>query len=344
MISEELRFACRYPFSLEASNAVKALGYSIEDVSEEAFKNAASIVDSIAVQKPKKLGAPGDDEGARGFLTELVVAKVIIGASASDSLKRGYARLLAEHAYSWISVAQQREVFDLLLNTFNVDAEPAGLEEKSQGFSFKVRFNDYLRFPVLDARLRLVNQDLSKGFVCLTEADAKLFLKNAAYWSAYSDFEGKSFQGLPARFAEAGRKARELIASSASSYLNVKGLGVNPMAFPPCLKALYDQLSSGVLPSHYGNVALASFLLTIGMPKDAIVELYKKTPKFNARVVEYQLSYLAGETARGKKFSPPACAKLQAWGLCVDSHPNRLCDKVRHPVTYYKRNLAQLKA
>jgi DNA primase large subunit len=112
---------------------------------------------------------------------------------------------------------------------------------------------------------------------------------------------------------------------------------VKSQFFPPCIKTLYKAALSGHHLSHIGRFTLTAFLLNIGMPPHELIALLKNMSDFNNKMTEYQVSHIAGETGSRIKYLPPKCVTLKTHGVCTS--PDKNCETILHPLTYYKRIL-----
>jgi len=86
---------------------------------------------------------------------------------------------------------------------------------------------------------------------------------------------------------------------------------------------------------HTGRFAIVSFLHTIGLNADKIMELFSTAPDFDASKSEYQVRHITGEIS-GTEYSPPECSTMKSYGICYN--PDRLCQQewMTHPLKYYR--------
>jgi len=103
--------------------------------------------------------------------------------------------------------------------------------------------------------------------------------------------------------------------------------------FPPCIKELLQQSQSGEPMAHQPRFVLATFLININMPTDQIIELFRSTPNFNEKKTRYYIEYSSGKRGSGIQYTPPACAKMVFYGLCLEK--DALCQRIKHPLSYY---------
>jgi DNA primase large subunit len=110
---------------------------------------------------------------------------------------------------------------------------------------------------------------------------------------------------------------------------------VDPTLFPPCIEALLDRAAeAGELPEH-SRFALASFLATVGMPTQVVVDRLAGHPSLSEESAASLVDHVADAT--GGEYPPPSCATMVAYGDCVNQ--DALCDRIGHPLEYYRRRL-----
>jgi DNA primase large subunit len=111
---------------------------------------------------------------------------------------------------------------------------------------------------------------------------------------------------------------------------------VVPELFPPCMTYLLDQVQKGAHLEHHSRFAIASFLTSIGLSTDEIVDLFKVNPGFGEDVTRYQVDHIRGATSP-TQYSSPSCSTMQSYGDCVNM--DDLCETISHPMGYYEAKL-----
>ncbi len=108
-------------------------------------------------------------------------------------------------------------------------------------------------------------------------------------------------------------------------------------AFPPCIKKIYESITSGGHASHAERFTLTAFLLNVGLKPEDVAQIFRSVSDFDEEKTRYQIEHIAGVRGSGIKYTPPKCSILKTYGICVNQ--DELCNKIRHPLTYYKRAL-----
>jgi DNA primase large subunit len=80
---------------------------------------------------------------------------------------------------------------------------------------------------------------------------------------------------------------------------------------------------------------MTSFLLSIGMSVDEILNLFNISPDFGVEKTLYQIKHISGST--GSHYKPPACDTMRTYGNCIGK--DRLCEKIKHPLSYYEKRI-----
>lgn len=113
---------------------------------------------------------------------------------------------------------------------------------------------------------------------------------------------------------------------------------VQPGLFPPCMTELFATMERGENIPHHGRFAFASFMGTIGMTAEQVMDYLSATPNFDREKSRYQIEHITGE--RGvEAYTPPGCQSMQTNGICPLDKRDGLCAKIKHPLSYYRAKL-----
>lgn len=349
----------RYPF-LEAAR---------ETVATEAVDLATVVErDRAVVERARQRvitaiedGEVGD--GHRDTRTELLsypVARVLVSMIDERVLVRKYARAEAATAYERFTedMADTTELksvestglelvdllaeFDLEGAVREVSGVPAG-NTPGTGSGASVETDTEYRMDVgtyvplaedlWEDEWRLVNRPLTDGDVPLSE-DELLSLVREAIRTRID--EGLPFDVPDAIATELEDEAAEIRDVLADLDLTREIDTVVPELFPPCMKALLDDVQKGEHLPHHSRFAITSFLTSIGMTTDEIVELYRVNSSFGEEMTRYQTDHIRGDSSP-TEYSPPSCATMQSYGDCVNK--DDLCERIPHPMAYYEERI-----
>jgi len=215
---------------------------------------------------------------------------------------------------------------------------------KEGGYLF-IRFDDYLKTSVnmLDAYWKLVNRRLVNGYVELPRRDFSRLLAEA-YRVRILERAGQAEDvqvpsALKLVIEELDKEFRAALpkVDMDTTYVNE----YKPSAFPPCVSKLLEEAEQGKNLSHMARFTLATFLISIGKRPEELLNVFRKMPDFDEGKTLYHLRHIAGELGSRTRYTPPSCATLRTFGLCVAN--DSLCQKVKHPLTYYSKKLKLLK-
>ena len=331
----------RYPFLRSAKQAVEEAGVDLTAVVAEEDPVVERAV--VRVEGALMEGTVGEPHRrTRVELLSYPVARVLVSLVDEHILTRKYGRAEARAAHERFSDDVTRETelrssdierLDLsdLLREFDLT-----VHETPDGY--RVGVGDYLRYTAgrRGDEWRLVNRDLTAGEVPLSEDDLLALLQQAVYRRVADSLPLDVPEPIGTELAEEREQIREELADlDLTRDIDT----VVPELFPPCMKHLLDLVQKGEHLPHHSRFAIASFLTSIGMTTDEIVELFQMNPGFGEEMTRYQVDHIRGDTGP-TEYSTPACATMQSYGDCVNK--DDICEDVineSHPLNYYDHRL-----
>jgi len=191
---------------------------------------------------------------------------------------------------------------------------------------------DYVEIvsPLHDPRFKLVNRNVHHGFVEIKKEERYELLRERIRVILRRDLPYK----VPKSLCDMVTPVTEPIKKTYQEQMLQQFGTIEESAFPPCMQALVQALTTGTNLTHAGRFALTTFLHTIGMDVPAIAQLYARSPDFDAEKTMYQVEHITGRGGSGTEYTAPACAAMKTTGLCI--RPDTICEKVNHPLSYYK--------
>jgi DNA primase large subunit len=328
----------RYPFLQSARDAVEAADVDLASLvasNEAVVERARERVEWALTE-----GTVGDPHHrTRVELLSYPVARVIVSLVDEHVLTRKYARAEADTAYDrfteafaataeFKSTGGQRLTLDALLSEFGRASDVRAVGESE----YRVDVGAYLELAAdqWGDEWRLVNRVVADGEVRVDEDELLVLLKQAV--------RHRVEEGLPLSVPDV--IADELEGTVAAVRETLADLELTrdidtvvPDLFPPCMKYLLDQVQKGEHLQHHSRFAIASFLTSIGMSTDEIVELFQVNPGFGEEQTRYQVDHIRGDTSP-TAYSPPSCATMQSYGDCVNMDDR--CETISHPLAYYE--------
>lgn len=191
---------------------------------------------------------------------------------------------------------------------------------------------DYVEIisPLHDARFKLVNRNVHHGFIEIKKEERYELLRERIRVILRRDLPYKVPKSLCEQLAPVAEPIKKVYQEQMLQQFGT----IEESAFPPCMQALILALTAGTNLTHAGRFALTAFIHTIGMDVTGIAQLYARSPDFDAEKTMYQVDHITGRGGSGTEYTAPACAAMKTTGLCI--HPDAVCAKVNHPLSYYK--------
>jgi len=282
--------------------------------------------------------SPNDDIEIPSF----PIAVMMAAATADSFIKRRYALAEAKRVSNLLGNENKSNI-TYIANNFNWKIKPVKDPAVSLTYDFTLHYTDFLKNATVfhDKKWKLVNRRMLKGEVYLTKSEAARLLEE----DVRRYIEGKldiKVGSLPEAVMNRINRLKQLfIEKRGEIQLEELPKEVIVNAYPPCIKELYDTITSGRNVSHIGRFALTSFLINIGMTTKNVVNLFSSLSDFNERLTRYQVEHIAGERGSRTKYIPPRCDTLRTHGVCHSM--DDICRRVRHPLAYYRRKLRAIR-
>ena len=190
---------------------------------------------------------------------------------------------------------------------------------------------DYVEIsaPLHDSRFKLVNRAVGGGSVVIRPGERYELLRERIRVVLRRDLP---YRNVPKSLCEKVVPVTEQIKKRYQEQMLENFGTIEEDAFPPCIRALIAAVTAGANLTHPGRFSLVAFLHTVGMDNERIGELFARAPDFDPEKTMYQVGHITG--GGGTEYTAPACAAMRTTGLCV--HPDRICDGINHPLSYYR--------
>jgi DNA primase large subunit len=330
----------KYPFLKAAAEYMKIPDLKIQDLTDPSLemilKRAEERLEEAILYAIVSRNLPNEDVEIMSF----PVATMLAVATKDSFIKKRYALAEANQAYEDLKEEPEEKVLEFAKDfgwKFALSTTP------NIPYRFSLHFADYLRNTthLREKQWKLVNRILYNGNVYLSKEETARLLKEEVRKHIEKRLELKELPDFPPKIIGIAEKIKNLSAEKIGK-TETEGFPktIVQTAFPPCIKTLYDAISSGRHLSHVGRFTLTSFLVNIGMPPENIIELFKSFSDYSERMTRYQVEHIAGEKGSRTCYIPPKCDTLQTHGVCINS--DEICHKIRHPLSYYRRKIKKL--
>lgn len=325
----------KYPFLKETTEYVKRLDLKIEDLTNPEF---AKILERAEERVEEAILYALIERRLRNEEIEILsfpVAIMLAVATQNSFIKKRYALAEAKQTYEDLKQEPKERILAFAKNF----GWKLFLNENTEvPFEFTLSFIDYLKnvTHLRDKKWKLVNRLLSNGTVYLTRNETARLLSEEVRKHIEKLLEVKELPVFPQKIMDVAERIKKLsIERIGQAEMEGFPKAIVQTAFPPCINILYQSFTSGRHLSHIGRFTLTSFLINIGMPPEKVIELFKNFSDYNERMTRYQVEHIAGERGSRTLYIPPKCETLKTHGVCTN--PDEICQKIRHPLGYYRR-------
>ncbi|MDQ1252591.1 MAG: primase large subunit [Euryarchaeota archaeon] len=325
-----------YPFISEASTYVENLGISLDNLlNSRAYRTARirgieRVKEALEgeIQKPHMSG----EVQVLAELLSYPFARILVACIDDQLFTRRYALAEAKSAYTLI----KNENLAFLLEF----GEDFGISADLKDTNFSMHFTDYIRFSksFKDPAWKLTNRQFRAGKVRITREEYSRLLEEAVRERIEQSFPIPEIPEEVSRFcAPYTAEIKDQFEIQKKKFGATDFGAVEPELFPPCISHALANVQGGVNLAHSMRFAMTSFLLSVGMTVDEILNLFNISPDFSAEKTLYQIEHIAGAT--GNIYKPPSCDTMRTYGNCIGK--DRLCEKINHPLGYYERKIHQ---
>lgn len=334
----------KYPFTREAIEYIRELDVKVDELVSpeyvEIINRAEQRVEDALIDRIVKWETTSMHDVE---ILSFPMAILLVVAIGDDFLKRRYALAEAKRVDGLLQREEDGKLVGIAESSFNwrVKRIPKKI---NQPYDYSLNFVDYLKNApgFHDDKWKLVNRTMVNGEVFLKKDELARLISEEVRKYVQKTVENNPKTQLPPLFVQRLERINQVLAQrKESTRLEELPKTAIIAAYPPCIKRLYDSLLAGQHISHVGRFTLTSFLLNLGMNPEELLKLYTSISDFSERLTRYQVEHIAGKKGSGTKYTPPSCDTLKTHGLCLG--PDDLCPKIKHPLSYYRRKIRQMK-
>ena len=322
-ISEEVRWAAKYPFDSRSRELLEMIAWDINEYAKEdlrflldrAYERASNALD----HKYETLWENDYQEVVTFYLSLLIIRGV-----ENDYVYRVFSDTEAKRAYDLLRDDEDENVVNIAKNL--------GFHVNVNGKQFKLRYLEFIKISreLSAIHWKLYNFRVESGKVYLNKRGLARLCSQKIKDVIYNMI--KNIPSVPVFILVYSNRIRE------EKKRLFREMEVNDFSdmkeesFPPCIKCLLNEIGRGL--SHPGRFTLVTFLHRIGYSLDEIVNVFRCVPDFNERMTRYQVKHILGMKGSHIEYSVPSCKKIKSYGFCF---PDENCRYIRHPLQYLVR-------
>jgi DNA primase large subunit len=326
----------KYPFLPEAANYIKQLLLDITELSKPEYRELLGNAEKQIVNCITKNSLEGTTNKYEIEIPTFPITIMLIAAIGDSFLKKRYALLEAKKISQFLQEEKPEKIM-YIASFFKWRIKQLKNQPFHSVYEFKLHFADYLKNSTIfhEKKWKLINRHMKGGEVFLPKADVTRLLEEEIRKYIEKKLEAE-IPTLPNEVKEYIERLRTLL-KSRKRKLQQEELPrtVLTEAFPPCMKTLYEMVLRGQHLSHIERFALTTFLINVGMTPENVTTLFKTSTDFNEKMTKYQVEHIAGTRGSRTKYMPPKCDTMRTHNICRET--DTICQKIRHPLSYYKR-------
>lgn len=328
----DIRKLARYPYLEEASGYIKDSDISIPDLLDDPAYEEARIAGRNRVFEALENTKIEDhslisEAEIQIELLSYPIARMVVSSVGDPFLIKRYALSEAKTGTPrWME-----EDTDFVRRL----AEQLDVELIVENGTMKTHFTDFLKNT---AQLRskgwkLINQRVEDGYVILPKRKFLRVLQDALRRKLEDELPLEVNEKILETFQETTIELIEKIQERKSKY-KAEDMGkIRTTRLPPCMHRLLATVQTGEGIPHTGRFALVAFLRHLGLRPDDIMRMFSTISDFDESKTRYQIEHISGITS-GTKYTPPECSTMKSYGICYE--PDGLCNRIKHPLSYYR--------
>ncbi len=326
----------KYPFIKEAREYVKSKGLSIEDIFltaefkqilEHAYEHIVDAINKGIVPIHRNIDPSIE---ILSFPTAILMISIV----SNDALAYRYA------------VAESKRAVKLFRTE---ELEKLVYIGESLGWNVKIveiQGTRYVSIPITTyvsyasqlsgERWHLSLQNIYRGYVNLSRHYYVRILSEGVKHHILKLFNPV----INIDYSGASEYIEELIKISEEKFKTTYALTpeiekVGEAYYPPCMRVILGELTSGKNPPHLARFAIVAFFRSIGWKPEETIKLFTRVADFNERVTRYQVEHIYGMRGSKIAYNVPSCNTLKAANLCY-AGDNPICSKIKHPLQYVR--------
>jgi len=296
------------PFSENAKKQTLALNIDFNNLNPEILVLIKSTF--IKIMKEEFVFPKTEEKYLQEYFALYPLARIILSIINKEKFYSSFSNFY--YAELKKEILDPKEYLELLSINYSVNLD-----------NFLIPFEEYIKAKIYSEKDKLTNQYVYNGFVYLDKTKIINFI---ARYVASKVLENLPFSiaGVPEQLTKIANELDEMFKPKIKKYdLNIKSVNTNN--FPPCMQKIMQEMLEHGAPNHMARFYFATFLFTLKMDFDSVLNIYKESSDYDERIAKYQLE-------RVQKYSCPNCDTIKSMGLCF---PDDFCQNIKSPFGYY---------
>ncbi|MFW5902887.1 MAG: hypothetical protein ACOCTT_03295 [archaeon] len=324
MEKETLRFCAKYPFIEKAREILK--DFNLNEIGDEFIEEAERRIESALknTDNPEKHLRMIRNAWKDTLIREIVtypLTKITAAQTGDRYIKQKIGKNEAKKTKHYLKLEKPEKIEEIAKEVFKLE------ETQNEDKPYKIPMHKYLNKKPRGKKHKLINQEIEEGKIYLDQEQLIELIASHVYHNIKNQEKPEE---LPEKIKELAREIKKYRKTRYTTEPSDYG-ETEIQAFPPCMKKIYDELSTGEDVGHQPRFVLATFMVNIGMNVEEMIKPFRGQSDFKEGKTRYHLEHAAGKKGGGTKYKCPSCSKIKTYGLCVAN-----CN-VKHPLSYYKK-------
>ena len=331
-----LQMLAKYPFLEDAKTYVKEQAIAVTElIKDPLYERARSIaierLDNAFDQKDIGTRQLSSESDCIMELFSYPLSRMITCCINDSYFTRRYA--LGEAVRFHKNLVKEPTSFLVdIIQEFNLNIN---FDEETDHLS--IYFTDYLHYaPTRHKNWKLVNRELHNGYITITPKDLSRLTQEALRHRINQELMDKPCHELVKKtFLNDIQRLQNKVARQRKNNELVPMGKLDIEKLPPCIKRILSDVQAGENVPHMGRFALVSFLNSLKLTTQDIIDLFNTAPDFDEEKSRYQIDHITGGI-NDTSYTPPGCDKMKTYGLCPSEEIDEICKRTNHPSNYYR--------
>ncbi|MCA1818619.1 MAG: hypothetical protein ABR562_07115 [Thermoplasmatota archaeon] len=329
-----------YPFLPEVRDAMRDEGPAMAELLSSPFYQASRARAVQRVEGAISSGIPApaivSERDALLELLSVALARMLVAELDEKPLVQRYAAAEARLAAAHLARDPDEAALDAACEALGIAADRTEV-------GWRLHFSDYIRLaPLHEPEWKLIRRPVAAGIVTVADGEMVRLVQETLQRRIVAELDAERTRAMPAEVSAAlaplALAIEPRLEEARKEWTSGDFGPVQPGLFPPCIKAIFDELRQGNNVPHHGRFAFATFLHTIGWNAEQIMDYLATTPNFDREKSRYQIEHVTGQKGV-ESYMVPNCSTMQTNGVCPLEKRDTVCFSIKNPLGYYRKRL-----